>query len=91
MNNNQTGQRIRQFRKAAGITQIELELRINASFGSISRMENGLTNPTKETLFLIARALNLNAYQTAELFGIELGESSYKPFISQPLDSTYLT
>jgi len=72
MKSMETGQRIRQFRKKAGITQIELELRINASFGSISRMENGLTNPTKETLFLISQAIKLTPYETAYLFGIQI-------------------
>lgn len=87
MNNNQTGQRIRHFRKRVGITQLELELRIDASFGSISRMENGQTNPTKETLFLIAEALRLDPYETAYLFGIELEKSN--PLTDQLFDSIY--
>jgi transcriptional regulator with XRE-family HTH domain len=70
------GQRIRQFRKSAGLSQIELELRIDAAFGSISRMENGITNPTKETLFAIAQALSLNSFETAYLFGIEITQSN---------------
>lgn len=66
------GNKIRYFRRKAGITQFELELRINASYGSISRMENGLTNPTKETLFAIASALDLTPFETAQLFGIDI-------------------
>jgi len=71
------GKRIKQFRKRANVTQLELELRINASFGSISRMENGLTNPTKETLFAIANALGLTGVETAILFGIDVGSSNF--------------
>ena len=76
MKNRSIGARIKYFRKRANVTQFELELRINASFGSISRMENGLTNPTKETLFAIAKAFNLTGLETAILFGIDIGSSS---------------
>jgi transcriptional regulator with XRE-family HTH domain len=71
-NINTSGKQIKHFRQRAKLTQIELELRINASFGSISRIENGVTNPTKETLLLIAMALGLNSIETATLFGIEI-------------------
>lgn len=84
----ETGNRIRHFRKRAGLSQLQLELQIDASFGSLSRMENGLTNPTKETLFAIAEALRLNAYETAFLFGINLGKSSDSITNSQ-FDSIY--
>lgn len=66
------GNKIKTLRKKAGITQLELELRINAAFGSISRIENGVTNPTKETLFLIAQALKLTLEETIYLFGFEI-------------------
>lgn len=78
--NYSTGQRIKQFRKRAKVTQLELELRINASFGSISRIENGITNPTKETLLEIAKALNLNPLETAMLFGILIENSVLQQF-----------
>lgn len=83
----QTGQKIRQFRKREGITQLELELRIDASFGSISRMESGQTNPSKETLHLISEALELDPYETAYLFGIEIRRNN--PIIDQLSDSIY--
>jgi transcriptional regulator with XRE-family HTH domain len=66
------GKLIKQFRKRSGITQMELELRIGAAFGTISRVENGVTNPTKETLLAIAIALKLSALETALLFGINI-------------------
>lgn len=67
---------------------MELELRINAAFGSVSRMENGITNPTKETLFSIAEALELSAIETATLFGINISEESNN-FITELFDNIY--
>ncbi|MBD3363223.1 helix-turn-helix domain-containing protein [Candidatus Dojkabacteria bacterium] len=51
---------------------MELELEIGASPGSISRIENGKVNPTKETIINIARALKLDTYDIASLFGVDL-------------------
>jgi transcriptional regulator with XRE-family HTH domain len=70
-----TNQLVKQFRKRSGITQMELELRIGAAFGTISRVENGVTNPTKETLLSIAFALELSTIETALLFGIKLNDT----------------
>ena len=64
------GQKIRYFRKIRKISQFELELTIESAAGSISRIENGVVNPKKETIFEIARALNLTSFETAYLFGI---------------------
>jgi transcriptional regulator with XRE-family HTH domain len=69
--NNTVGDKIRKFRKRSGISQFELELRIEASPGSISRIENGLVNPTKETLGKIIQVLNLKMHDSATLY--ELG------------------
>ncbi len=82
------GQRIKYFRKRSKLSQMELELRINAAFGSVSRMENGITNPTKETLFSIAEALGLSAIETATLFGINISEESNN-FITELFDNIY--
>lgn len=49
---------------------MDLELKIEASPGSICRIEYGKVNPTKETLFAIAKALELSETETAYLFGI---------------------
>jgi|GEM_PF-2564083 len=65
------GQKIRQFRKRAGLSQFELELEIEASQGSLSRIESGRTNPTKETIVDISKTLKLDKKETASLFGIE--------------------
>lgn len=54
------GQRLRYFRRKADISQMQLELQIEASPGSISRIESGEVNPTKETIAKIAKVLNLS-------------------------------
>ena len=65
----QIGHKIRFFRKRAKFSQQQLELAINASFGSISRIENNETNPTKETLDKIIDLLNLDYLASSYLFG----------------------
>lgn len=63
---------LREFRSAAKITQVQLEVLTEASSGSISRIESGLTNPTKETLIKIANALNLEKSEMSAILGVEL-------------------
>ena len=70
------GEKIRMFRKRAGISQSNLELEIDASFGSLSRIENDQTNPTKETLMKIAKVLNLREDEISYLFQIRDPEIS---------------
>jgi len=64
------GQRLRKFRELRGMTQQELELEIDASFGHVSRIESGQVNPSKETLNLIASAMHLTNREIDYLFGI---------------------
>lgn len=66
------GQKIRNFRLRAGKSQMDLELEIGASAGSISRIENGEVNPTKETLLKISNALQLNTVEIASIQNLEL-------------------
>lgn len=66
------GQKIRNYREAAGMSQLELELEIGASPGSLSRIESGKVNPTKETIIMISQKLNLNSFQVAQLFDIRV-------------------
>jgi len=68
------GQKIRNFRIRSGKSQMELELEIGASAGSLSRIENGEVNPTKETLFNIAGAMKLESNEVIDLFGINISE-----------------
>lgn len=57
--NNTIGNRIQYFRNRASMSQFDLETEIDASPGSLSRIEHGLTNPSKETIQKIAKALGL--------------------------------
>ena len=74
MNKNyyELGQKIRNFRKRANKSQMDLELEIGAAPGSLSRIENGEVNPTKETLMKIGDALQLNTTEIANLQNIEV-------------------
>jgi transcriptional regulator with XRE-family HTH domain len=64
------GQKIKKYRTRAGMSQMDLGLAIDASAGSVSRIEGGKVNPSKETLSRIARELCYNAYEIAHLYGI---------------------
>lgn len=66
------GQKIRNFRFRANMSQLELETKIDASPGSISRIENGIINPTKETLSKISNVLNISPIEIADLLGISI-------------------
>lgn len=77
-NNNSLGQKIRSFRKAVGISQQELEIAIETSFGTISRIEHNQTNPTKETLLKIISTLNIGPYDAASLFEIDISSELIK-------------
>ncbi len=66
------GQKIRHYRKQNHFSQMDLELEIDASPGTISRIEKGRINPTKETIIKIADALHLDPFQKATLFEIQI-------------------
>lgn len=63
------GRRIHFFRKRAKISQLELEIKIEASSGMISRIESNTVNPTKETVINISKALNLSSFELDYLIG----------------------
>ncbi len=54
------GRRLKYFRKRADISQLDLEIALDMSQGSVSRIESGKVNPTKETVLSIAWKLNMN-------------------------------
>jgi len=68
------GQKIRMYRERAGLSQMELELEIGASPGSLSRIENGQTNPTKETILRLAKHTSLSDLELNDLLSIRLDE-----------------
>ncbi len=66
------GEKIKFFRIRTGKSQLDLEFNTGMSPGCISRIENNLVNPTKETLFAISKALELTPDEQAHLLGIPL-------------------
>jgi transcriptional regulator with XRE-family HTH domain len=84
---NSVGEKIRKFRKRSGISQFELELRIDASPGSISRIEVGHVNPSKETLQKIISVLGLRAFEASTLFNLEFQELPRLVEIAKSLSS----
>ncbi|MCA9386597.1 helix-turn-helix transcriptional regulator [Candidatus Dojkabacteria bacterium] len=67
---NNIGSKIKFFRSRANHSQFQLETEIKASPGSISRIESGQVNPTKETILQIANTLKLNSQEINYLIGI---------------------
>jgi len=88
--NNTIGQKIKNFRKRSGKSQFELELDIDASPGSISRIESGEVNPTKETLVKIIEALDLNGFEATSLFNVEPNIASFLKIPNELLNSKSL-
>lgn len=82
------GNKIRNFRLRAGLSQFKLEELINASPGSISRIENGEVNPTKETLVKIIEVLNIKSKDAALLFDLDLDELPKMIKLAGKLSST---
>jgi transcriptional regulator with XRE-family HTH domain len=64
------GEKIRNFRKRAGMSQLDLEVAIDAATGSISRIESGKVNPTKETILQVGKVLNLKEKELEDLLEI---------------------
>jgi transcriptional regulator with XRE-family HTH domain len=63
------GTKIRNFRKRSGLSQLQLETELGASSGTISRIENGEVNPTKETIGKISKILKLSDWEFSYLVG----------------------
>jgi transcriptional regulator with XRE-family HTH domain len=69
------GEKVKYYRKLRNLSQLDIELETNLSTGTISRIENNQVNPTKETIFAIAKTLQLTKIDVAYLLGIV--ESEY--------------
>ena len=88
MSNLSLGQKIKLYRQRAKLSQFELEIEIGASAGSISRLENNLVNPTKETLLHLSQVLDLSFDEKVDFFGLNYAEvEKYIPekFLKQKL------
>lgn len=62
------GIRLRRLRRKRRLSQGALELRAELAFGTLSRIENNHTSPSKETLYKLAIALDVNLSEAIELF-----------------------
>ena len=60
------GEKIKQVRKSAGLTQKELGERLGISYQTVAQWENNLRNPKQETLQRIASALNVSTRSLQE-------------------------
>lgn len=77
------GERIKTLRQSRGFSQLDIEMHCALAPGSISRLENSKTNPTKETLYRIALALKLSQQETIQLFAIDYILSAPAEFLSK--------
>src|SRR5690554_1416793 len=82
------GEKIKKYRLQKGLSQFELEDKIDASTGSLSRIENGQVNPTKETLVKIIEALDLKSYDAGSLFNLDFDELPRMVDIARKLSSS---
>jgi PAS domain S-box-containing protein len=65
------GQRLRELRKARGMTQIELAQKSAISFTYVSKLETGaMLAPSGKIILALAKALDVNEADTDELFGL---------------------
>ena len=64
--------RIREYRKRQGLTQLELAVRAKVGRSSISEIERGLRLPYIDTAFLIAYALDSSV---EDIFYFEKGQN----------------
>jgi|GEM_PF-2829383 len=64
------GELIRSYRIEKGLSQTELEAGIGAAFGSLTKIESGKINPSKETLHKIIDCLHLPPISALGLFDI---------------------
>ena len=62
------GEKLKAARKAAGLSQKELAEAVGAKHNSVSNWENGLNNPSADTILELCRVLNI---QPNELYGTQ--------------------
>lgn len=54
-------QRVKMLRSYLNLTQTEFAMRINSTFATISRIENGTNEPRKSTLLSMCKEFNINS------------------------------
>ena len=67
-----TGQRIKDARKKAGMTQKELGLKLGVTYQTIAQWENDLRNPKKETIRRIAAALSVDPVEIDDSYTVKV-------------------
>lgn len=60
------GSRLKELRKAAGLSQVELAAALEISQNTVSQWETAISSPTVETFPVLAKALKLE--KTKDLF-----------------------
>lgn len=94
------GEKIRYFRKRNGMSQLALEVAAGMAVGSLSRIENGEINPTKETVVKISEILELDTREVNYILGLVDNEVTQQeldrvkaevgPYFSKPGVFAYL-
>ena len=57
------GKNVRKYRKAKGLTMVQLAMEIDVEYGAISTIERGVVNCTISTAFAICQALEVSLDQ----------------------------
>ncbi len=78
-----TGQRIKEARKKAGMTQSELAQKLGISYVGVSQWENDLRNPKYETLQRIAAALGVDVNWLMNGRTLEQRDQAMKDYVSR--------
>ncbi len=63
---------LKKYRIERKMSQLELEVKADLPFGTVSRIENGKVNPSKETLLKISYTLKLQAKDFLYLSGFTI-------------------
>ncbi|MDQ6985183.1 MAG: helix-turn-helix transcriptional regulator [Candidatus Dojkabacteria bacterium] len=66
---NTTGHRLKSLRLLRQSSQVEIEMNARLSSSSLSRIEHNQINPSKETIFKIAEALDLTTREINYIVG----------------------
>lgn len=78
-----TGQRIKEARIKAGVTQAELAKKLGTPYQSVSKWERDERNPRFDTLKRIASALDINISELVDISDISPSLNSAVPLISE--------
>lgn len=69
---NTVGEIIKFYRKRSELSQLQLETEAGLASGSLTRIEKGVVDPSKQTIAKIGKALKLSSEELAYIFKINL-------------------